>query len=130
MENFDSDASLYVVDHRQSEHFNKLFDVAKIWGYDEAELTHVSFGTVMGKDGKPFKTRSGDTVGLEGLLDEAETRAAVIAKENNPDISAELLAQAAKVVGLGGLKYADLSHSRTSDYVFDYDKMLLSLIHI
>ena len=124
MENFDSDASLYVVDHRQSEHFNKLFDVAKIWGYDEAELTHVSFGTVMGKDGKPFKTRSGDTVGLEGLLDEAETRAAVIAKENNPDISAELLAQAAKVVGLGGLKYADLSHSRTSDYVFDYDKML------
>ena len=124
MENFDSDASLYVVDHRQSEHFNKLFDVAKKWGYDEAELTHVSFGTVMGKDGKPFKTRSGDTVGLEGLLDEAETRAAVIAKENNPDISAELLAQAAKVVGLGGLKYADLSHSRTSDYVFDYDKML------
>ena len=124
MENFDSDASLYVVDHRQSEHFNKLFDVAKIWGYDEAELTHVSFGTVMGKDGKPFKTRSGDTVGLEGLLDEAETRAAVIAKENNPGISAELLAQAAKVVGLGGLKYADLSHSRTSDYVFDYDKML------
>ena len=124
MENFDSDASLYVVDHRQSEHFNKLFDVAKIWGYDDAELTHVSFGTVMGKDGKPFKTRSGDTVGLEGLLDEAETRAAVIAKENNPDISAELLAQAAKVVGLGGLKYADLSHSRTSDYVFDYDKML------
>ena len=124
MENFDSDASLYVVDHRQSEHFNKLFDVAKIWGYDDAELTHVSFGTVMGKDGKPFKTRSGDTVGLEGLLDEAETRAAVIAKENNPGISAELLAQAAKVVGLGGLKYADLSHARTSDYVFDYDKML------
>ena len=124
MENFDSDASLYVVDHRQSEHFNKLFDVAKIWGYDEAELTHVSFGTVMGKDGKPFKTRAGDTVGLEGLLDEAETRAAVIAKENNPDISDELLAQAAKVVGLGGLKYADLSHARTSDYVFDYDKML------
>ena len=124
MENFNSDASLYVVDHRQSEHFDKLFDVAKIWGYDEAELTHVSFGTVMGKDGKPFKTRSGDTVGLEGLLDEAETRAAVIAKENNPEISAELLAQAAKVVGLGGLKYADLSHARTSDYVFDYDKML------
>ena len=124
MENFDSDASLYVVDHRQSEHFNKLFDVATKWGYDQTELTHVSFGTVMGKDGKPFKTRSGDTVGLEGLLDEAETRAAVIAKENNPDISGELLAQAAKVVGLGGLKYADLSHARTSDYVFDYDKML------
>ena len=124
MENFDSDASLYVVDHRQSEHFNKLFDVAVKWGYDQTELTHVSFGTVMGKDGKPFKTRAGDTVGLEGLLDEAETRAAVIAKENNPSISDELLAEAAKVVGLGGLKYADLSHARTSDYVFDYDKML------
>ena len=124
MENFDSDASLYVVDHRQSEHFNKLFDVAVKWGYDQTELTHVSFGTVMGKDGKPFKTRAGDTVGLEGLLDEAETRAAVIAKENNPSISDELLAKAAKVVGLGGLKYADLSHARTSDYVFDYDKML------
>jgi len=123
-ENFDTDASLYVVDHRQSEHFNKLFDVAAKWGYDEAELTHVSFGTVMGKDNKPYKTRSGDTVGLEGLLDEAETRAAVIAKENNPEISGELLAEAAKVVGLGGLKYADLSHARTSDYVFDYDKML------
>ena len=123
-ENFDTDASLYVVDHRQSEHFNKLFDVAAKWGYDQAELNHISFGTVMGKDNKPYKTRSGDTVGLEGLLDEAETRAAVIAKENNPEISTELLAEAAKVVGLGGLKYADLSHARTSDYVFDYDKML------
>ena len=124
VENFNADASLYVVDHRQSEHFVKLFDVAAKWGYDQTELTHVSFGTVMGKDKKPFKTRSGDTVGLEGLLDEAETRAAVIAKENNPEISDELLAEAAKVVGLGGLKYADLSHARTSDYVFDYDKML------
>ena len=124
VENFDADASLYVVDHRQSEHFEKLFDVAAMWGYDQAELTHVSFGTVMGKDKKPFKTRSGDTVGLEGLLDEAETRAAVIAKENNPEITDELLAKAAKVVGLGGLKYADLSHARTSDYVFDFDKML------
>ena len=124
VENFDADASLYVVDHRQSEHFNKLFDVAAKWGYAQAELTHVSFGTVMGKDKKPFKTRSGDTVGLEGLLDEAETRAAAIAKENNPEITDELLAAAAKVVGLGGLKYADLSHARTSDYVFDFDKML------
>ena len=124
VENFNADASLYVVDHRQSEHFEKLFDVAALWGYNQTELTHVSFGTVMGKDKKPFKTRSGDTVGLEGLLDEAETRAAAIAKENNPEITDELLAKAAKVVGLGGLKYADLSHARTSDYVFDYDKML------
>jgi arginyl-tRNA synthetase len=113
-----------VVDHRQSEHFGKLFDVARQWGYDQCELTHVAFGTVMGKDGKPYKTRSGDTVGLEGLLDEAESRAAVIAKQNNPELSDERLAEVAKAVGLGGIKYADLSHSRTSDYVFDYDKML------
>jgi arginyl-tRNA synthetase len=124
VEHFGADASLYVVDHRQSEHFGKLFDVARQWGYDQCELTHVAFGTVMGKDGKPYKTRSGDTVGLEGLLDEAESRAAVIAKQNNPELSDERLAEVAKAVGLGGIKYADLSHSRTSDYVFDYDKML------
>ncbi|MCL4139277.1 UNVERIFIED_CONTAM: hypothetical protein GTU68_042788 [Idotea baltica] len=124
MENWDADASLYVVDHRQGEHFEKLFDVAKAWGYADAELKHVSFGTVMGKDNKPYKTRSGDTVGLEGLLDTAEARAAVIAKENNPELTDERLAEVAAIIGLGGLKYADLSHSRTSDYVFDYDKML------
>lgn len=124
IEHFDADASLYVVDHRQSEHFEKLFDVVRQWGYDQCELTHVAFGTVMGKDGKPYKTRSGDTVGLEGLLDEAESRAAEIAKQNNPELSETQLAAVAKAVGLGGIKYADLSHNRTSDYVFDYDKML------
>jgi arginyl-tRNA synthetase len=124
VENWNMDASLYVVDHRQGEHFDKLFDVAKAWGYSDAELKHVSFGTVMGKDNKPYKTRSGDTVGLEGLLDTAESRAAVIAKENNPELTDQRLAEVAAIIGLGGLKYADLSHSRTSDYVFDYDKML------
>jgi len=124
MKNFDADACLYVVDHRQHEHFEKLFAVAKLWGYDEAELKHVSFGTVMGKDGKPFQTRSGDTVGLAGLLDEAEKRAGEIAKELNEGIPADQLAENARVVGIGSLKYADLSQNRSSDYTFDYEKML------
>ena len=142
MENFDSDASLYVVDHRQHEHFDKLFSVASLWGYEQTELKHVSFGTVMGKDGKPFQTRSGDTVGLAGLLDEAESRALVIAKEVNDSLDEAQLKENARVVGIGSLKYADLSQNRSSDYTFDYDKMLalkgntatylqyLSLIHI
>ena len=71
METWHPDAILYVVDHRQSLHFEQLFATARHWGYEQVELQHVSFGTVLGDDGRPFKTRSGDTVGLEGLLDEA-----------------------------------------------------------
>ncbi len=71
METWAPDAILYVVDHRQSLHFEQLFAAARLWGYDNVELEHVSFGTVLGDDGRPFKTRSGDTVGLWGLLDEA-----------------------------------------------------------
>lgn len=124
MENWNADACLYVVDHRQSEHFDKLFDVARLWGYGDVELTHVKFGTVLGKDGKPFKTRAGDTVGLEGLLDEAEKRAYAIAKEQNSELDEQQLQTIARVVGIGGLKYADLAQNRSSDYQFDYDKML------
>ena len=123
-DNFNADACLYVVDHRQHEHFEKLFAVASLWGFEQLELKHVSFGTVMGKDGKPFQTRSGDTVGLAGLLDEAEKRAAAIAKDLNEDLSAEKLKENAHVVGIGSLKYADLSQNRSSDYTFDYEKML------
>ncbi|MCH2181897.1 MAG: arginine--tRNA ligase [Mariniblastus sp.] len=117
-------AMLYVVDHRQHQHFEKLFDAAKLWGYDDVEMTHVSFGTVLGDDGKPFKTRSGDTVGLEGLLDEAVHRAGQLATELNPEGNAAELQEVAQVVGIGGLKYADLSQNRSSDYKFSYDKML------
>ncbi|MFK7768545.1 MAG: arginine--tRNA ligase [Mariniblastus sp.] len=124
IDEFSADAMLYVVDHRQHEHFEKLFDVARLWGHDKAEMKHVSFGTVMGKDGKPFKTRSGDTVGLEGLLDEAECRALNIVKEKSSDLPEDQMAKVASVVGLGGLKYADLAHNRESDYTFDYEKML------
>ncbi|OED38683.1 arginine--tRNA ligase [Chromatiales bacterium (ex Bugula neritina AB1)] len=119
-----ADTMLYVVDHRQGDHFDKLFDAARLWGYTDVEMTHVSFGTVLGDDGTPFKTRAGDTVGLEGLLDEAESRALAVAKAQNPDLEEGRQAEIGRVVGIGALKYADLSQNRSSDYKFSYDKML------
>ena len=130
METWRPDAILYVVDYRQSLHFQQLFAVAGMLGYDNVELQHVSFGTVLGGDGRPFKTRSGDTVGLEGLLDEAVRRALEIvsagddSKPDGPELSAEQRRQVAETVGIAALKYADLAQNRTSDYVFSYDKML------
>jgi len=130
MQTWQPDAILYVVDHRQSMHFDHLFAVAKLIGYDQLELRHVSFGTVLGGDGRPFRTREGDTVGLEGLLDEAVRRAAEIvaagddAKPGGPELSAEKRQHIAASVGIAAIKYADLSQNRTSDYVFSYDKML------
>ena len=121
---WNADAILYVVDHRQHQHFEKVFDAVKLWGYDDVDLVHVSFGTVLGDDGKPFKTRSGDTVNLETLLDEAESRAVAIAKEANPDLEPQQQENIGRVVGIGGLKYADLSQHRASDYKFSYEKML------
>ncbi|MEX0818718.1 MAG: arginine--tRNA ligase, partial [Pirellulaceae bacterium] len=130
MQEWHPHAILYVVDHRQSEHFEKLFAAAKLCGYPDVEMSHVSFGTVLGDDGKPFKTRSGDTVGLDALLDEAVQRAYVVvsqnddAKPNGPELGEDERRQIADAVGLGGIKYSDLSHNRTSDYHFSYDKML------
>jgi arginyl-tRNA synthetase len=130
MEHWRPDAMLYVVDHRQAMHFEQLFAAARLLGYDRIEFEHVSFGTVLGNDGRPFKTRGGDTVGLEGLLDEAILRAARIVAENDdakPDgaeLTPDQRACVAETVGIGALKYADLSQNRTSDYEFDYDKML------
>ncbi len=123
------DAIVYVVDHRQSLHFEQLFATARLWGYDKIVLEHVSFGTVLGEDGRPYKTRSGTAVGLDGLLDEAVERAHAIVSANDdarnePLLSAEERRQVAERVGIGAIKYADLSHNRTSDYVFSYDKML------
>ncbi len=121
---------LYVVDHRQSEHFAKLFAAARKMGYTDVELVHVAFGTVLGEDGRPFKTRSGDAVGLESLLDEAVRRAYEVvatnddAKPGGAELSDEERRHIAEVVGIGAIKYADLSHHRTSDYVFSYDQML------
>jgi arginyl-tRNA synthetase len=127
---FEPDACLYVVDHRQSEHFNKLFAVLKQMGLTHTEFKHVSFGTVLGTDGKPFKTRSGTTVGLEPLLDEAVERAwAVVCDPSRLQGAGIEMDDAekrhvAETVGIGAIKYADLSHNRTSNYVFDMDKMV------
>jgi arginyl-tRNA synthetase len=129
-ENWSPDAILYVVDHRQGLHFTQLFAAARLWGFESVELEHISFGTVLGDDGRPFKTRSGDTVGLWGLLDEAVRRAHEVvsqgddAKPGGGDISAQRRMQIAEVVGIGALKYADLAQNRTTDYTFSYDRML------
>lgn len=130
-----ADAILYVVDARQSEHFDLLFATARKWGYADTEFKHVSFGTVMGEDGKPFKTRAGDSVGLESLLDEAVAAARRIVDENDdakrderdqpaPELDDAARQAVAEVVGLGGIKYADLRHNRESDYIFSWEKML------
>lgn len=130
MERWNPDAILYVVDFRQGLHFEQLFATARRMSYKDVELKHVSFGTVLGNDGRPFRTRAGDTVGLEGLLDEAVRRAHQIvsanddAKADGPELSAEDRSRIAEAVGIGALKYADLAQNRTSDYTFDYDKML------
>jgi arginyl-tRNA synthetase len=117
---------LYVVDARQSLHFNELFTVARKAGWlpENVHAEHVPFGTMMGKDGKPFKTRSGDTVKLMDLLNEAVTRASALVASKNPDLSPAEIAHIGQVVGIGAVKYADLSKNRTSDYIFDWDSML------
>jgi arginyl-tRNA synthetase len=130
METWDPDAILYVVDHRQSEHFEKLFAAARLWGYGDVELQHVSFGTVTDESGKPYKTRSGDTVGLEQLLDEAVGKAYRVVSDNDDgkpggaELDESQRRRIADVVGHAAIKYADLSQNRTSDYVFSFDKMM------
>jgi arginyl-tRNA synthetase len=110
-------------------HFEQLFAAARLWGFQDIELQHIAFGTVLGDDGKPFKTRSGVSVGLDSLLDEAVERAYMIVSQNDdgrpePQLSEEERRQVAERIGIGALKYADLAHNRTSDYVFSYEKML------
>ncbi|MHC5542193.1 arginine--tRNA ligase, partial [Singulisphaera rosea] len=123
-ETWQPDEVLYVVDHRQADHFKLLFAVARRWGFDRTDLEHVAFGTVLGQDRKPYKTRDGDVVGLESLLDEAVVEARKVVDENSPELSPEERQRVAEVVGLGAIKYADLSQNRMSDYVFDWQKML------
>jgi arginyl-tRNA synthetase len=121
------DEIVYVVDDRQSGHFKKLFLIIARWKPDAAKSTkliHVGFGKILGDDGKPFKTRSGDTVKLGDLLDEAETRAFKIVSEKSSDLSEAQRKEIACVVGIGAVKYADLLPNRQSDYIFSWDKML------
>ena len=118
---------VYVVDDRQSGHFKKLFLTFARWKSEDAKntkLVHVGFGKIMGEDGKPFKTRSGDTVKLSDLMDEAEERAFKIVSEKSPALPETQRKEIARVIGLGAVKYADLLPNRQSDYVFSWDKML------
>ncbi len=135
VEKLQADTMLYVVDTRQSEHFRLLFETAKLWGYGGKEFVHVNFGTILGKNGKPYKTRSGDTIGLESLLEAAVAKARQIVNENDdakkdelgnpsPELDDAARAAVSEVVGIGAIKYADLRHNRESDYVYDEDKML------
>ncbi len=115
----------YVVDARQSEHFKQVFDTARRAGFvdDDVILEHIAFGMMLDKSGRPFKTRDGGTVKLIDLIDEAINRAKSVINKAN-EYSNEELEEIARVIGIGSLKYADLSINRTSNYIFDWDKML------
>ncbi|OQY07377.1 MAG: arginine--tRNA ligase [Planctomycetales bacterium 4572_13] len=121
-----ADKIIYVTDARQSLHFQMLFETAKMagWTNDDINLMHVTFGTMLGTDGKPFKTRTGGTVKLKDLLEEAVQRATAAVEEKNPDLPAEQKKQIAKAIGIGAVKYADYSNNRNSDFIFSFDKML------
>ena len=121
------DEIVYVVDDRQGPHFKKLFLIFARWqsaAANKVKLVHVGFGKIMGDDGKPFKTRSGDTVKLGDLLDEAEERAYKIVSEKSAELPESQRKEIARVIGLGAVKYADLLPNRQSDYIFSWDKML------
>ncbi len=130
MQHWQPDRVLYVVDHRQSQHFEQVFEAARRWLPEakDVSLVHVAFGTVLGDDGKPFKTRAGDTVGLEALLDEGVTRAFAVVtaadEERGTGMPEAERRRIAEAVGIGAIKYADLAQNRTTDYVFSFDKML------
>ena len=121
-----ADRALYFVDQRQALHFQQVFEVARRAGFitNGMKPEHMGFGTMNGADGRPFKTRDGGTVKLIDLLDEAEQRAYALVKEKNPDLEESRLREIARVVGIGAVKYADLSKHRTSDYSFNFDLML------
>ncbi|OHB53643.1 MAG: arginine--tRNA ligase [Planctomycetes bacterium GWF2_50_10] len=117
---------IYVTDARQELHFKMVFAVARMAGWvpEDVSLEHVTFGSVLGEDGKPFKTRSGENVKLRDLLDEAVSRAKRVVEEKNPELPEEKKNDIAAAVGIGAVKYADYSNNRTSDYVFSFDRML------
>jgi arginyl-tRNA synthetase len=126
MNDLKADRIVYVTDSRQSQHFAMIFQTVNQcdWRPENATLDHVAFGTVLGSDRKPFKTRSGDTVKLIDLMEEAVNRAAGVIAEKTSDLSDDEQKNVARVVGIGALKYADLSSDRIKDYVFDWDRML------
>ncbi|HGE6880011.1 TPA: arginine--tRNA ligase [Citrobacter amalonaticus] len=125
-ETLHADRVLYYIDSRQHQHLMQAWTIVRKAGYvpDAVPLEHHMFGMMLGKDGKPFKTRAGGTVKLADLLDEALERARRLVSEKNPDMPADELEKLANAVGIGAVKYADLSKNRTTDYIFDWDNML------
>ncbi|WP_045859245.1 arginine--tRNA ligase [Raoultella terrigena] len=125
-ETLHADRVLYYIDSRQHQHLMQAWTIVRKAGYVPASvpLEHHMFGMMLGKDGKPFKTRAGGTVKLADLLDEALERARRLVAEKNPDMPADELEKLANAVGIGAVKYADLSKNRTTDYIFDWDNML------
>ncbi len=134
LDQFKPNSLLYVVDFRQTQHFANLFEAAKRWGITGVEMTHISFGSVLGRDGKPISTRKGDGTELIDLVKQAIVRGLEkyeashaerkAAGHDVPELNDEAKSHIAETVGIGAIKYADLSQNRTSDYKFDYDKML------
>jgi len=128
VEEFGADELVYLTDARQQDHFQQLFLTVEKWfkakGYPIPEMRHVWWGTILGPDKKPFKTKSGETVKLQALLDEARERAFAVVSEKNPELDGAERSAIAEAVGIGALKYADLSSNRTQDYLFDWDRML------
>ncbi|MBT5925867.1 MAG: arginine--tRNA ligase, partial [Verrucomicrobia bacterium] len=125
IETWDPDEIIYVTDGRQQLHFKQLFEIFGRWQSDShVELVHTWFGSILGPDGTPFKTRAGDTIKLNDLLDEAEERAFKAVSEKNAEMDTEVGREIARIVGIGAVKYADLLPNRQTDYVFDWDKLL------
>ncbi len=120
---FNADSIWYVVGAPQDKHFRQIFDIERMRGVT-GDFRHVAFGSILGRDRRPFKTRSGDTVSLQDVIDEAVSRATRVVEEKSPDMPAEEKAAVAQAVGIGAIKYAELSQNRMSDYIFDWDKML------
>jgi arginyl-tRNA synthetase len=133
-EQWHPNAVLYVVDSRQALHFKNLFALARRWGYTSCSFEHISFGSVLGADRRPIKTREGGAIELGSLLDEAVAQAAAVYEQSRaerrargeevPDLDEAERRRIAEVVGLGAVKYADLSQNRTTDYLFSWEKML------
>ena len=122
-QNFNADAIWYVVGAPQEKHFKQIFDIERMRGVS-GDFRHVAFGSILGKDRRPFKTRSGDTVSLQDVIDEAVSRAAKVIEEKSPDMPADEKERVSRAVGIGAIKFAELSQNRMSDYIFDWDKML------
>ncbi|GAA0515842.1 arginine--tRNA ligase [Tatumella terrea] len=125
-ETLKADRVLYYIDSRQHQHLMQAWTIVRKAGYvpENIPLEHHMFGMMLGKDGRPFKTRAGGTIKLADLLDEAHDRALTLVRSKNPEMGEDELQNLAEVIGIGAVKYADLSKNRTTDYIFDWDNML------